>query len=170
MIITLTDEQTHDLMEALTEARGACARHLSEWADEQGETGEVFRSIWEYRLKQTLDLFLDIQEQISQFKYGDKAMLTKEQEQRVEQTLEKTGNIKGLEYIQRLKDELRSKVDYIHEQDEIIDDYKHHAEVAERQAILLSKWLAEKTRKDYPWRAWFDAAQKQAEKELAEGK
>lgn len=44
----------------------------------------------------------------------------------------------------------------------------HRAEVAERQAILLSKWLAEKTRKDYPWRAWFDAAQKQAEKELAE--
>lgn len=48
------------------------------------------------------------------------------------------------------------------------DEYKHRAEVAERQAILLSKWLAEKTRKDYPWRAWFDAAQKQAEKEFAE--
>ena len=47
-------------------------------------------------------------------------------------------------------------------------ELKHRADVAERQAILLSKWLAEKTRKDYPWRAWFDAAQKQAEKELAE--
>lgn len=59
-------------------------------------------------------------------------MLTREQEQQVEQTLKKTGNVKGLEYIQRLKDELRSKVDYIHEQDEIIDDYKHRAKVAER--------------------------------------
>lgn len=59
-------------------------------------------------------------------------MLTREQEQQVEQTLEKTGNFKGLEYIHRLKNELRSKVDYIHEQDEIIDDYKHRAEVAER--------------------------------------
>lgn len=49
-------------------------------------------------------------------------------------------------------------------------ELRHRAEVAERQAILLSKWLAKKTRKDYPWRAWFDAAQKQAEKELAEGK
>lgn len=45
---------------------------------------------------------------------------------------------------------------------------KHRSEVAERQAVVLSKWLAEKTKKDYPWRAWFDAAQKQAEKELAE--
>lgn len=49
-----------------------------------------------------------------------------------------------------------------------IRDTEHRDEVAERQAILLSKWLAEKTRKDYPWRAWFDAAQKQAERELAE--
>ena len=59
-------------------------------------------------------------------------MLTREQEQQVERTVEKTGNVKGLEYIQRLKNELRSKVDYIHEQDEIIDDYRHRAEVAER--------------------------------------
>lgn len=47
-------------------------------------------------------------------------------------------------------------------------ELRHRAEVAERQAILLSKYLAEKTRKDYPWQAWFDEAQKQAEKELAE--
>lgn len=53
---------------------------------------------------------------------------------------------------------------------ERLKEAEHRAEVAERQAILLSKWLAEKTRKDYPWQAWFDAAQKQAEKELAEGK
>lgn len=56
----------------------------------------------------------------------------------------------------------------------IIRDYierlKHRAEVDERQAVVLSKWLAEKTRKDYPWRTWFDAAQKQAEKEFAEEK
>lgn len=56
----------------------------------------------------------------------------------------------------------------------IIRDYieriKHRAEVAERQAMVLSKWLAEKTRKDYPWQAWFDAAQKQAEKEIEEEK
>lgn len=45
---------------------------------------------------------------------------------------------------------------------------EHRAEVAEQQAVVLSKWLAEKTRKDYPWQAWFDAAQKQAEKELVE--
>lgn len=51
-----------------------------------------------------------------------------------------------------------------------VSTWKHRAEVAERQAILLSKWLAEKTRKDYPWQAWLDAAQKQAEKELAEEK
>lgn len=44
---------------------------------------------------------------------------------------------------------------------------KHRAEVAERQAIFLSKMLADKTRKDYPWQAWFDAAQKQAKKELS---
>lgn len=50
----------------------------------------------------------------------------------------------------------------------IIAQLRHRAEVAERQAVVLSKWLAEKTRKNYPWQAWFDAAQKQAEKEIAE--
>lgn len=73
MIITLTDEQAHYLMEALTEARMTCARYLWEWDDEQGEAGEVFRSIWEYRLKQARDLFLDIQEQISQQRFGKKS-------------------------------------------------------------------------------------------------
>ena len=72
MIITLTDEQANDLMEALTEARMACATHLWEWDNEQGEAGEVFRSIWGYRLKQTKDLFLDIQEQMSRQRYGEK--------------------------------------------------------------------------------------------------
>ena len=73
MIITLTDEQANALMEALTEARMACATHFWEWGDEQGEAGEVFRSIWKYRLKQTRDLFLDVQEQISRQKCGEKS-------------------------------------------------------------------------------------------------
>lgn len=47
-------------------------------------------------------------------------------------------------------------------------DAEHRAEVAERAAIILSKWLADKTRKDYPYQAWLEAAQKQAKKELAE--
>ena len=57
------------------------------------------------------------------------------------------------------------------EVDEIVkerNEYKHRAEVAEREAIILSKWLADKTRKDYPYQAWLEAAQKQAKKELAE--
>lgn len=45
---------------------------------------------------------------------------------------------------------------------------ERRAEAAERKAIVLSKWLADKTRKDYPYQAWLEAAQKQAEKEHAE--
>ena len=51
---------------------------------------------------------------------------------------------------------------------ERLKEAEHRAEVAERQAVILSQWLAEKTRKDYLWQVWLDAAQKQAEKELAE--
>ena len=47
---------------------------------------------------------------------------------------------------------------------------KHRAAVAEREAIILSKWLADKTRKNYPYQAWLEAAQKQAEKELEDEK
>lgn len=47
-------------------------------------------------------------------------------------------------------------------------EYKYLAAVAEREAIILSKWLADKTRKDYPYQAWLEAAQEQAEKQLAE--
>lgn len=50
---------------------------------------------------------------------------------------------------------------------EYIGRLKHRAEEAERKAIVLSKWLADKTRKDYPYQAWLEAAQKQAE-QLAE--
>ena len=49
-------------------------------------------------------------------------------------------------------------------------ELQHRAEVAEQEAMILARWLANKTRKDYPWKAWFNAAQKQAEKELAEEK
>lgn len=45
---------------------------------------------------------------------------------------------------------------------------EYRAEVAERAARILSKWLADKTRENYPHQAWLEAAQKQAEKELAE--
>ena len=51
---------------------------------------------------------------------------------------------------------------------ERLDKAERRAEVAEREAIILSKWLADKTRKDYPYQAWLEAAQKQAKKELAE--
>lgn len=59
-------------------------------------------------------------------------MLIEEQEQAFERALEKRGDVDGLRYIQRLKDEVRSKVEYIHEQDEVIKHYKHCAEVAEQ--------------------------------------
>lgn len=65
------------------------------------------------------------------------------------------------ELLEKVRDSLRV-------QTEKTKQAEKRAEVAERQAILLSKWLAEKTRKDYPWQAWFDEAQKQAEKEFAE--
>ena len=59
-----------------------------------------------------------------------------------------------------LKDELRSKVEYIHEQDEVIKGYKHRAEVAER-ALQIADELGELCgrKEDYV---------QQAEKELAE--
>lgn len=49
-----------------------------------------------------------------------------------------------------------------------VKEAEHRAEVAEREAIILSQWLADKTRKNYPYQAWLEAAQKQAKKELAE--
>lgn len=41
-----------------------------------------------------------------------------------------------------LKVQLRDRVDYIHEQDEVIKDYKHRAEVAERALKRLSHYFA----------------------------
>lgn len=49
-----------------------------------------------------------------------------------------------------------------------VKEAEHRALVAERKAIVLSKWLADKTRKNYPYQAWLEVAQKQAEKELEE--
>ena len=57
-----------------------------------------------------------------------------------------------------LKDELRSKVEYIHEQGEVIKEYKHRAEVAE----LVVKNLNDIFTFDY------QTVFEQAEKELAE--
>lgn len=59
-----------------------------------------------------------------------------------------------------LKDELRSKVEYIHEQDEVIKEYKHRAARAER-ALQIADELGELCgrKEDYV---------QQAEKELAE--
>lgn len=67
-----------------------------------------------------------------------------------------------------LKVELRSKVDYIHEQDEIIKDYKHRAEVAEKALKLACKTIAPSytdTAKLY-----FVIFTSQAEKEITEEK
>ena len=59
-----------------------------------------------------------------------------------------------------LKDELRSKVEYIHEQDEVIKEYKHRAARAER-ALQIADELGELCgrKEDYV---------QQAEKELEE--
>ena len=73
-----------------------------------------------------------------------------------------------------LKDELRSKVEYIHEQDEVIKEYKHRAARAER-ALFLSAKEIEYLNGDFDSSADFFAKEKvipyfmkKAEKELAE--
>ena len=53
-----------------------------------------------------------------------------------------------------------------HELERRLAKAERRAEVAEKEAIILSKWLADKTRKNYPYQVWLEAAQKQAEKEL----
>lgn len=49
-----------------------------------------------------------------------------------------------------------------------VSEWRHRDEVAERTAMVLAKWLANET--DYSWKTWFNAAQEQAEEELAEEK
>ena len=74
-----------------------------------------------------------------------------------------------------LKDELRSKVEYIHEQDEVIKEYKHRAEVAEKAGRIIQRDMDRVFDISNPRvceliaNIW-DLAKKQAEKELAEEK
>lgn len=71
-----------------------------------------------------------------------------------------------------LKVELRDKVDYIHEQDEVIKEYKHRAEVAERALLLACANVVKDEKDDVDIellvRVVYDKYLKQAEKELAE--
>lgn len=68
-----------------------------------------------------------------------------------------------------LKDELRSKVEYIHEQDEVIKEYKHHAQVAENELKLYKLAVKIWQERYSDIRCFnFNIALRQAEKELAE--
>ena len=71
-----------------------------------------------------------------------------------------------------LKDELRSKIEYIHEQDEIINEYKSRAARAERAlenacVVILSSRNGDQPRR---LRAYYKAYLEAAKKELAEEK
>lgn len=68
-----------------------------------------------------------------------------------------------------LKDELRSKVEYIHEQDEVVKEYKHRAQVAENELKLYKLAVKIWQERYSDIRCFnFNIALKQAEKELAE--
>ena len=68
-----------------------------------------------------------------------------------------------------LKVELRDKVDYIHEQDEIVTDYKHRAEVAENELKLYKLAVKIWQERYSDIRCFnFNIALRQAERELAE--
>lgn len=68
-----------------------------------------------------------------------------------------------------LKVELRDKVDYIHEQDEVIKEYKHRAEVAENELKLYKLAVKIWQERYSDIRCFnFNIALRQAEKELAE--
>ena len=70
-----------------------------------------------------------------------------------------------------LKDELRSKVEYIQEQDEVIKEYKHRAQVAENELKLYKLAVKIWQERYSDIRCFnFNIALKQAEKELAEGR
>ena len=76
------------------------------------------------------------------------------------------GDVKEAE---RLKIELKQKVEYIHELWEAKEDYKHRAEVAEKQTKILSEWLAAECKEPkHSAKAWRDVAGLNAEKELVE--
>ena len=76
-----------------------------------------------------------------------------------------------------LKDELRSKVEYIHEQDEVVKEYKHRAQVAERALcnalnddscyFCNKKSPCECEHRDWGSKECITVLLRQAEKELA---
>lgn len=72
----------------------------------------------------------------------------------------------------RIKDELRSKVDYIHEQDEVIKEYKHRAERAERALLTACIKMVKDEKLDVNIellvRVIYEKYLKQAERDLAE--
>ena len=68
-----------------------------------------------------------------------------------------------------LKDELRSKVEYIHEQDEVVKEYKHRAQVAENELKLYKLAVKIWQERYSDIRCFnFNIALRQSEKELAE--
>lgn len=68
-----------------------------------------------------------------------------------------------------LKDELRSKVEYIHEQDEVVKEYKHRAQVAENELKLYKLAVKIWQERYSDIRCFnFNIALRQAERELAE--
>ena len=78
-----------------------------------------------------------------------------------------------------LKVQLRDRVDYIHEQDEVIKDYKHRAEVTKKALLLFCEKTMEKyleiffkstNTKVRNKQELYDYYIKQAEKELSEEK
>lgn len=74
---------------------------------------------------------------------------------------------------ERLKTELRSKVDYIHELWDVKEEYKHRAEVAEKAGRIIQRDMGRVFDVSNPriceliTNIW-DLAKKQAEKELQE--
>ena len=68
-----------------------------------------------------------------------------------------------------LKDELRSKVEYIHEKDEVIKEYKHRAEVAERALFsLVHEMYEHDIRPMCDEKFFIESRLIEAEKEIAE--
>lgn len=72
----------------------------------------------------------------------------------------------------RIKDELRSKVDYIHEQDEVIKEYKHRAARAEKALLTACIKMVKDEKSDVNIESLVGVIYRkylnQAEKELAE--
>lgn len=72
----------------------------------------------------------------------------------------------------RIKDELRSKVDYIHEQDEVIKEYKHRAARAEKALLTACIKMVKDEESDVNIESLVGVIYrkylKQAERELAE--